>query len=245
MDLLLCAIDAKSGQARFGPKLSYALPVAEMVDLVAAGRIGLREDHLVVLHLEPTGEQLADSELTIMVQPGTYAARGSLSVHDWAEWRGPRRIDPYLKAAGEAGIVKVVTDGQSGRKMLTVVDPEPISRVAGRLIAVLDDPTPGFEDVAFAVLADAAGVARPHLHGLDRRRRARLFTLRHSLADDDAAQVLRAGRKAITELSRLAIEDPRTISEQIGLDQFNRIALGLPTKEDMSRISGSGGEPRL
>jgi len=52
MDLLLCAIDAKSGRARFGPKLSYALPVAEMVDLVAAGRVGLLEGHLVVIHLE-------------------------------------------------------------------------------------------------------------------------------------------------------------------------------------------------
>jgi hypothetical protein len=29
MDLVLCAIDAGSGRVRFGPRLSYALPVAE------------------------------------------------------------------------------------------------------------------------------------------------------------------------------------------------------------------------
>jgi hypothetical protein len=244
MDLLLCAIDPRTGQTRFGPKLSYALPVAEMVDLVAAGRLGLREDHLVVTHVEPTGEPLADSALAIMLQPGAYGAGGSLSVHAWTEWRGPRCIDRYLKAAGEAGIVKVVTDGQSGRKMLNVVDPEPINQAVARLIAVLDDPAPGFQDVAFAVLADAAGVARPHLHGLDRSRRVRLFTLRHSLADGDAAEVLRVGRKAITELSRLATEDPRTIDEQIGSDQYLRITSGLLTKEELSRISRSRGESR-
>ena len=37
MDLLLCAIDARSGQTWFGPKLSYALPVAELIDLTMAG----------------------------------------------------------------------------------------------------------------------------------------------------------------------------------------------------------------
>jgi hypothetical protein len=243
MDLLLCAIDARSGQVRFGPKLSYALPVAEMVHLVHAGRVGLGEDHLVVMHVEPTGEPLADSALSIMLRPETYAARGPLTVQGWAKWRGPRCIDRYLKAAAEAGIVKIVAVGESGDKMLTVVDPEPINQVTRRLIAVLDDPAPGFEDVAFAVLADAAAVARPHLHLLDRHRRARLFTLRHSLADGDAAQVLRAGREAITELSLLATADPRTFDEQIGLDQYLRIIGGTPTKEEISRIRRTGAAP--
>jgi hypothetical protein len=228
MDLLLCAIDARSGQVRFGPKLSYALPVAEMVHLVHAGRVGLGEDHLVVMHVEPTGEPLADSALSIMLRPETYAARGPLTVQGWAKWRGPRCIDRYLKAAAEAGIVKIVAVGESGDKMLTVVDPEPINQVTRRLIAVVDDPAPGFDDVVFAVLADAADIARPHLQGWDqRRRRARLSTLRDRTGNGDPAQVLRASLKAITELSRLATADPAAIDQRIGLTPAGRTAARL------------------
>jgi hypothetical protein len=221
MDLLLYAIDADSGRVRFGPKLSYALPVAELVHLVLAGRVGLREDHLVILDRAPTGQPRADSALhDLQLIPGTPL----LTVHQWAKWQGPHHIDPYLKAAADAGIVKVVTAGKSGGKKLTVVDPEPINQVARRLIAVLDDPAPGFEDVAFALLADAAEIARPHLRAWDEHRRARLSALRHSTGDgSDAAQVLSAGRKAIKELSELATADPRTLDDRIGLTQMIRI----------------------
>jgi hypothetical protein len=54
----------------------------------------------------------------------------------WARWRGPRRIDPYLRAAWHAGVTDV-TDG-----VLTVLDPGPIHAAVGRLIAVLEDPEP-------------------------------------------------------------------------------------------------------
>jgi hypothetical protein len=223
MDLLLCAIDAKTGQAWFGPKLSYALPVAELAHLVQASRIGLRDGVLVIVDPEPTGEPLADTGLTDLRElPPTYPP---LTVQQWASWRGPRRIDAYLTAAADAGIVRIVTDGQSGRKTLTVTDPEPVGRAAQRLVAVLDDPAPGFEDAAFAVLADAAGIARPRLRGwVQRSRRARLTALGHSTPDGDNAQVLRTGCKAITELSRLATADPRSIDQQIGLTPAARRA---------------------
>jgi hypothetical protein len=222
MDLLLCAVDASSGQARFGPKLSYALPVAELVYLADARRVGLRKDHLVIVNADPTGEPMADSALADLQLPAGYPP---LTVQAWAGWRGPRRIDPYLRAAADAGILKVVTEAQSGRKTLTVVDPEPINQVTRRLIAVVDDPAPGFDDVAFAVLADAAGIAQPHLQGRDqRRRRARLSALRNVTGDSDPAQVLRPGLKAITELSRLATADPAAIDQRIGLTPAGRTA---------------------
>lgn len=44
MDLVLCAIDPRNGRVRFGSRLSYALPVAELADLEAAGRIAVRAD---------------------------------------------------------------------------------------------------------------------------------------------------------------------------------------------------------
>jgi hypothetical protein len=226
MDLLLCAIDARSGQAHFGPKLSYALPVAEMIHLVQAGRVELRDDHLAIIDAEPTGEPIADSALTdVQHLPATYPP---LTVHSWVSWRGPHRIELYLKSAVDAGIVKIVTDGQPGHKTLTVTDPARIDQVTCRLTAVLDETAPGFDDVAFVVLADAAGIARPQLHGRDeRRRRSRLSTLRRTKADGDAAQVLHSGLKAIAELSRLAAADPRSIDRRIGLTPAGRTAAML------------------
>lgn len=226
MDLLLCSIDARSGRARFGPKLSYALPVAEMIYLAQAGRVALRADHLAVIDRAPTGDPIADSAVTDLHDlPATYPP---LTVHSWAGWRGPHRIDLYLKAAAEAGIVRIVTDGQSGRKALTVVEPEPIERVTFRLIAVLDEAAPRLADVAFVELADAAGIAGPHLRGWDQHRhRARLSALQRTATDGDAARVLQAGLKAITVLSRQATADPRSTDQRIGLSPAGRTAVEL------------------
>jgi hypothetical protein len=58
-DPVLCAIDAGTGRVRFGPRLSYALAVAELADLEAAERIAVREDGLVLLDATPTWEPLA------------------------------------------------------------------------------------------------------------------------------------------------------------------------------------------
>ncbi|HXL88042.1 MAG TPA: hypothetical protein VN969_03500 [Streptosporangiaceae bacterium] len=123
MDLLLLAIDPVSGETRFGPRLSYALPVAELADAALA---------LLAEHKWP------------------------LDVPLRVKWRGPRRIDQYLQAAVDAGVVHVVNVGSPERKLLSVDDAERIRSVTRKLIAVLDEPEPAFADVAFAVLADAA-----------------------------------------------------------------------------------------
>ena len=154
----MCAIDAGSGQCWFGPRLSYALAVAELADLEAAERIAVRTDGLALLDTTVTEEPHADEALSALDEK--WPPRGSpLTVLWWARWRGPRCIDPYLSAAWHAGITDV-TDG-----VLTVLDPGPIHAAAARLISVLEDREPTREDVAFAVLADAAQVTRPHLRG--------------------------------------------------------------------------------
>jgi Golgi phosphoprotein 3 (GPP34) len=224
MDLLLCAVDANTGQARFGPKLSYSLPVAEVVCLAHRGRVGLRDDHLVIVDPELTGEPLDDSALSDLQElPATYPP---LTVELWASWRGPGRIDRYLRAAVDGGIVQVVTEPESGRKTLAVVDPEPINQATHRLTAVLDESAPDIEDIAFAVLADEGEVAEPHLHGWDQHRhRARLSALRHIDDKGAAARILSAGCKAIPELARLATADPRNLDRQIGLTPAARTAM--------------------
>ena len=118
-DLVLCGIDAGTGRVWFGPRLSYALAVAELAELEAAERIAVRADGLVLLDPTPTGEPYADAALSALDETWPPPA-SPLTVLWWAQWRGPRRIDPYLTAAGAAGVVDV-TDG-----VLTVVDPGPV-----------------------------------------------------------------------------------------------------------------------
>jgi Golgi phosphoprotein 3 (GPP34) len=219
-DLLLLGIDPNSGQTRFGPRLSYALPVAELTDLVQAGRLGLDEDNLVVISSKPTGEAQADSALTVLAEQSE-----PLSVASWVKWRGPRRIDPYLHAAVDAGIVHIVTVGSPERKLISVDDAERIRSATRRLIAVLDDPEATFAGKAFAVLAGAAGLAGPHLQGRDHRRhRARLSALDHAGPADVGESVLTAGAKAARRLAKHAGLDPRTIDQQIGLTPAARNA---------------------
>jgi hypothetical protein len=223
-DLLLLAIDPDSGQTRFGPRLSYALPVGELTDLVRAGRLGLEENNLVVISAKPTGQAQADSALTVLAEHS-----GPLSVASWVRWRGPRRIDPYLHAAVDAGIVHIVTAGSPERKLISVDDAGPIRSAMRKLIAVLDEPEASFADIAFAVLADTAGLAGPHLPGWDRRRhRARLSALDHAGPGEVAASVLRTGAKAARRLARRAGLDPRTIDQQIGLTPAARTAASFP-----------------
>jgi hypothetical protein len=98
MDLVLCAIEPGSGQARFGPKLTYALPVAELCDLTRAGRIGLHEDHLAVLDPEPAGDPLTDSALTALGD-----SRAPLTVQERVDlaWPAPHRLLP--RSRGRCG----------------------------------------------------------------------------------------------------------------------------------------------
>jgi Golgi phosphoprotein 3 GPP34 len=211
MDLVLCAIDADTGQVRFGPRLSYALAVAELADLEAAERIAVRADGLALLDMAPTEEPHADEALSALDEK--WPPQGSpLTVLWWARWRGPRRIDPYLSAAWHAGITDV-TDG-----VLTVLDSGPIHAAAARLLSVLEDREPTRADVAFVVLADAARVARPHLRGWDHRKhRARLRRVCREVVRGDDGRLLREGRKAISVLSSIATSDPRNFDQQIGL----------------------------
>lgn len=218
MDLALCAIDENSGMPRFGSRLCYALAVAELCDLVQSGKIRLRGESLVGVPPEP-GEPVTDSGI------GRLLHEGPMTVPAWVEMRGPRRIDPYLDAVVNAGVVRVVYHGD--RKLLAIADAEPINRVARRLMTVLDDPAPSFDDVAFVVLADVAYIARPRLHGWEQhKRRARLFKLRHTASDGHGAPavVLHSGLKAIVHLSRLADVDERSLDEKIGLTSAARTA---------------------
>lgn len=225
IDLVLCAIDPRSGRVRFGPELSYALPVAEAADLARAGRVGLSGGCLSVVSREPAGEPLADAALDFL-QAG--AARPS--VEDWVRERSLGRIPQYVAAAVEAGIVTVVPAGAAVFRKLATADPARLARPSRCLAETLDDPAPESAGAAFALLADAAGVAGAHLRGRrNRARRARLASLRReaAAARDTAAdpdRILRDGLEAIaclraarTAAARRAYASGRTVDQQIGL----------------------------
>jgi hypothetical protein len=217
MDLVLCGIDAGTGQVWFGPWLSYALAVAELADLEAAGRIAVRAEGLAVVDATPTGEPYADEALSAMNEkwPPTTAPPPVLW---WARLRGPCRIDPYLSAAEAAGVVDV-TDGA-----LTILDPGPVRAAAARLIAVLENPAPTRADVAFAVLADAGRVARLHLRGWEHRKhRARLRQLRRRAVRGDVGRLLREGSKSVAKLSKGAMSG--SLDQRIGLTSSGRTML--------------------
>ena len=218
LDLVLCAIDADSGQVRFGPRLSYALPVAELADLAGGGRVAVRADGLILLDATPTGEPRADDALSALSDKWPPPA-WPFTVLWWARWRGPRRIDPYLSAAVAAGVVDV-TSG-----VLTVLDPGPVRAAASRLVTALELPAPSPGDIAFVVLADAARLARPHLKGRSHRKhRARLRELRRQALGKNGERLLRDGCKAIATLASLAMSDGQSIDEKIGLSQSARRA---------------------
>lgn len=220
VDLVLCAVDPGNGRARFGPELSYALAVAEMADLARAGLVRLRGQYLVAAGRGLDGDPLTDTALRILKM---YDAQ--VFVGRWVADRGPRRINAYVEAAAEAGIVTLSPRSGSALGRMTVADPGRVRLASRRLAAVLDDPVPESGDRVYAVLADAARVAAPHLRGRgNRARRARLEALRQSAADagGDAADEIRMlsdGLKAIAELSALARSRAAgsTIDEQIGL----------------------------
>ncbi len=60
MDLVLCAMEAGSGRVRFGPRLSYALPVAELA-VEAAGRTAHTLRHTAAMRL-----LLAGNDITVI-----------------------------------------------------------------------------------------------------------------------------------------------------------------------------------
>jgi hypothetical protein len=198
-ELTLLAIDAGPEHVRAEAALPYALVVAELVDLAAAGRITAIDGRIEVLDRSPIGDVLADDTLMRLADLGEDA-----SVEQWLERHAPARVEAYL-----AGLTSEDPVGDA-------VGPG-AEAAAGRLRGLLADAREplAVRDLAFAVLANATGWPRTHLRTKDRHaERARLRALTAEVAGsgeiaayhgDAAFAVLRRGVRTAAPLAEQSL----------------------------------------
>jgi Golgi phosphoprotein 3 (GPP34) len=221
-DLVLLAIDDRRGAVRNGRYVALALAAAELIELAAAGCVGLDGGHLVVRGMDGVTKpdlasaltRLADSKRPVTVS-GWIAARG-----------GPMRVrDCVLELAG-AGVVQVDDPSKSvvGERSMTVhlIDRGPVEAAVDRFVAVACGTRTNAVDEAFAALADALGATRAHLRGLSNRgARSRVSNLTAHRAerppepDRTVLAIARASVLAMAETARR--EDDRDTSIDIAI----------------------------
>jgi hypothetical protein len=128
------------------------------------------------------------------------------SVADYLRTRAPGRVDRYVDAARELGILEVSVrrEGYFGHTRIRVADRWPLERAVDRLLGILDSAQhPHDRDLAFVVLAHEIGRAQVHLKGRKHRdRRGRLDALVGWVGEPDrhrsvANRVLYEGLRAV------------------------------------------------
>lgn len=97
-DLLIIAMDVESGRTVEQGDLSLALAGAEVVDLLAAGVIGLDADHIVPGEHATLGDPLLDAAAASLVREAPYE-----SVSDWLWRRGLGLSASYQAVLEEEG----------------------------------------------------------------------------------------------------------------------------------------------
>ncbi|MCX4781946.1 GOLPH3/VPS74 family protein [Streptomyces sp. NBC_01264] len=188
-DLLIISMDAESGRTAEQGELSLALAGAEVVDLLAAGAVGLDGDDIVPTPGEPAAlvDPLLDAAAASLVREAPYE-----SVTDWL-WRRGLGLSANYQAVLEE-------DGQLVRRRR-----RGFSLRAGELVPA-DSPARGraeerwtSREPVLVLLTEALG------GGTDRGADA------PDVADDAVATVLAAVNDAVTELAgvrqRRAIEN--------------------------------------
>lgn len=207
-DLTLLAIHADaSGRPSPGPALDYALTVAELVDLAAAGRIAVRGGAIAVLDPMPLGDVLADDSLARLADLGEPGE----SVAQWVERRGRWRFEAYLTGLRYDHVLHDPSAARPERIEIadTLRSEEPVRRLRMLMDAAADPPC--VPDLAFVALARYTGWPQAHLRiAGHRRHRARLKHLAAAAAgsaqlpgylDEPAFPVLRQGLRAVARLA--------------------------------------------
>lgn len=172
-DLLLLAVDRKSGRVLSRPKLAVALAAADLVELLLAGRIALDGDRLTVLSHRDVPDRPVDAALrALAADAGLTTAANSIS---------DRASSAYVAHLREAKQSQVLAEARLTKNEqftpLAVLDEASVAGAIQRLVTVARSaPEPGADDagaladLAYAMLADAAGLARIHVGGLFNRK---------------------------------------------------------------------------
>ncbi|HTJ69015.1 MAG TPA: GPP34 family phosphoprotein [Actinospica sp.] len=228
-ELAILAIDSKSGRPRFSADLAYSLAAADLVEMVLNGRIQLRADHDADADPAP-----ASAPSFGILFANLRMSKMRTVIPTWLAERGPKAINKHvdeLVASGAITLKPILVGPGESKQAITVHDPDRFATAEQRLQAACApaaDPT--FEDLAFAVLANTAKCASPHLHGWSNRaQRRRLDELTQSVDAlvAPAAQFLAVCIASIRELAHNAPKRPgdnRSLDQQIGLTRTGRDA---------------------
>jgi hypothetical protein len=151
LDLMATAIDPDTGTVRVGARLAYALAAAELVTLADARRVELRTGVLAAVADEPVEDVRAADALERLLR-----LPKPITVYDWLRQRGPYRIDAYIAALEDGGLIRL-TAMVGGGKRITVVNAGELRAVHRRLEeAYAFPPMLSAEDFELAVLAVAS-----------------------------------------------------------------------------------------
>ncbi|MFD4866804.1 GPP34 family phosphoprotein [Streptomyces sp. NPDC058412] len=186
-DLLIIAMDTGSGSPVEQGELSLALAGAEVIDLLAAGAVGLDGDRIVPGDQAAPADRLLEEAAASLVREEPYE-----SVADWL-WRRGRGLSVAYQAELEADgqLVRQRRQGISFRAGQLVLADTPSRRQAAARWAA--------DESVLVTLAGAVGVGGKQTEDAP------------DVADDDVATVLAAVSDALVELAsvrqRRAIED--------------------------------------
>lgn len=210
-DLVLLAIDDTRGGIRNAAHVARAVAAAELIELAAAGCLGLRGGHLTVMG---TGDASNPDSADVLVQLAK--SRRPETVARWLGHRGgPARVRDCITELEHAGVVAVddTSRNSAGKPAMHVhLSERAVGQAAvDRLIGIARGTLTSAVDEAFAALADAAGLARPHLRGFSNRHaRDRISTLTARRAqtpaepDRTVLAIARAAVHAMAEVARRA-----------------------------------------
>ena len=197
-DLLIVAIDPRSGHLHNRSHLQYGLAGAELIMLAEAGRVAVGEDG----RLQVTGTAaLTTGDADLDTALGKLAdARRAPKVRGWVRYPRRNLTSAYLNRLITAGVVE--RQGGVLRPRWPVTDQARAAAVRQRLDAIALGSGPVDEpQAAFAGLADAIGLVLLYYRGRDNRevrKRLREITKSHWVAEPvrravDAAEAAAAG----------------------------------------------------
>lgn len=169
------------GKVNSATTLRFALAGAELVGLVVAQRVGIRDERIVILDPSPTGDVLLDAALADIVHV-TGGGRPP-KPKTWVARTRSHPVTAYLRRLAELGIVREQRSKALGVFRSTrwiIVDREPVAAARARLdaIALSQEPVAAVE-AAFGALVHVIGLDKvlyPGREGSAARARLRRIT---------------------------------------------------------------------
>ncbi len=158
-DLVLLALNPRSGRLANADRVRFGLMGAELVRLAADRRVDIADDRIVVLDASPAGDPELDAALASLAQ-----APRPPRPKKWVS--APRRdiCDSYLARLASAGVIRADRSGFLPVTRWRITDEARAAAARARLDAIAGGTGPvDTEQAAFGGLASASGLGA-HLY---------------------------------------------------------------------------------